>query len=484
MKNILILLVIISFQFALAEKKEDQCMNCHLITGGDNNNPAVSYKQDVHFSLGLTCASCHGGDDSSDDMDKAMDKQKGFKGVPTRSVRYQVCVKCHNNEGMQKYGSKIKTNQFEDLKSSVHFKNTFDNKGPIADCITCHGIHDIARVKNPASKVYPTKIVALCSGCHSSADYMKNYNPGLPIDQAAKYATSIHGIKNLKGDINTAQCASCHGSHDIKNIKDPQSKVYATNIPQLCSDCHSNKSLMDKYGLPSNQFTVYKNSVHGKALLEKGDLGSPSCNGCHGNHGAVPPGVESISKVCGTCHAMNADLFEKSPHKKAFEIKKLPECETCHGNHNIQHPEDNMIGISEGSVCISCHKAGDNGFIAADNMRKKLEHLKKEDSLSMIALHEADNKGMDVSDAEFAMKDIRQVLMRSRTSIHSMSDKDFDALINSGLEITTKSKNAGNEAVADYYFRRKGLAVSTIIVSVLVVGLYRKLKNIEKKQNK
>jgi len=481
MKKILILTIIISLQL-FAQKKEDQCLNCHLITGGDKNNPAAVYKQDVHFTMGITCAGCHGGDASTDDMDAAMNKQKGYKGVPSRTERYQVCIKCHNPQAMEKYGSKIKTNQYDDLKNSVHFKNTFDNKGPIADCITCHGIHNIARVKSPASKVYPTKIVALCASCHSNADFMKNYNPGLSVDQEAKYKTSIHGIRNLQGDINTAECVSCHGSHNIKNIKDPSSLVYPTNIPGLCSGCHSNKTLMDKYNLPSNQYEAYKTSVHGKALLEKGDLGAPSCNSCHGNHGAVPPGVESISQVCGTCHALNAELFDKSPHKQAFEDKKLPECETCHGKHDIKHPEDNMVGITTGSVCLNCHKSGDAGYNAAANLRKSIDHLKLEDSLSLMALHQATDKGMDVSDEEFAMKNIRQILMRSRTSLHSMDSKEFDALIKSGLEITNKAKTKGNEAVDDYYFRRKGLAVSTIIVTVLVIGLFLKLKKIEKKQ--
>ncbi len=71
-------------------------------------------------------------------------------------------------------------------------------------------------------------------------------------------------------------------------------------------------------------------------LLEKGDLSSPSCNDCHGNHGAVPPGVESISKVCGTCHVLNMELFEQSPHKKAFDENDYPECESCHGNHLVK----------------------------------------------------------------------------------------------------------------------------------------------------
>ena len=172
----------------------------------------------------------------------------------------------------------------------------------------------------------------------------------------AKYKTSIHGIKNLKGDINVAECASCHGSHGIRAVNDPFSNVYPTNIPKVCSTCHSDKVKMAQYKIPTNQYSLYVKSVHGIALLEKGDLGAPSCNDCHGNHGAVPPGVESISKVCGSCHTLNMELFEKSIHKQAFDKENLPECETCHGNHGITNATDELLGTGENSVCIKCHK--------------------------------------------------------------------------------------------------------------------------------
>ncbi len=141
---------------------------------------------------------------------------------------------------------------------------------------------------------------------------------------------------NAKGDPNAAECASCHGSHEIQPVKDSRSLVYATNIPSVCANCHSDAKLMSKYKIPTDQYDNYVSSVHGVALLEKGDLSSPSCNDCHGNHGAVPPGVESISKVCGTCHVLNMELFEQSPHKKAFDENNYPECESCHGNHLVK----------------------------------------------------------------------------------------------------------------------------------------------------
>ena len=78
----------------LVAQSNDQCFNCH---SDMDDEKAALYKTDVHHSKGISCSGCHGGDSSSDDMDIAMSKEKGFIGVPSRSDRYRVCVKCHAN---------------------------------------------------------------------------------------------------------------------------------------------------------------------------------------------------------------------------------------------------------------------------------------------------------------------------------------------------------------------------------------------------
>ncbi len=277
--------------------ENDQCIECHSVVG----EVADLYKTDVHYSYGISCAGCHGGDSKAEDQDIAMSKTSGFIGAPAKKDRYLVCIRCHDDQKiMDSYGYKKTANQYELLKSSVHFQPSYNNEGPIADCVTCHGVHKIAKVTSPKSPVYPTNIVSLCGGCHSNASFMKLYNPALPIDQVAKYKTSVHGIKNSKGDTNVAECASCHGSHGIRAVKDPFSNVYKTNIPKVCSSCHSDKEKMAQYKIPTNQYRLYVKSVHGVALLEKGDLGAPSCNDCHGNHGAVPLELNQFQKSAVT----------------------------------------------------------------------------------------------------------------------------------------------------------------------------------------
>ena len=92
---------------------------------------------------------------------------------------------------------------------------------------------------------------------------------------------------------------------------------------------------MAEFKIPTDQYTKYKKSVHAKALYDRQDLSAPTCNDCHGNHGAAPPGIASVANVCGQCHARQAELFQASVHKAAFDNKGLGECITCHSNHDI-----------------------------------------------------------------------------------------------------------------------------------------------------
>jgi len=306
----------------------------------------------------------------------------------------------------------------------------------------------------------------------------------LPIDQMEKYRTSVHGMLNAKGDPKTAECASCHGSHDIRSAKDVKSKVYATNLPATCSACHSNAEYMKEYKIPTDQFEKFSKSVHGIALLKKHDVGAPACNNCHGNHGATPPGVESISKVCGTCHALNADLFSSSPHKKAFDELRLPECETCHGNHEIVAATTELLGTSPEAVCSRCHSETEKpkGFHAAGAMRQLTDSLESTEKHARTLIDEAEQKGMEIAEAKFKLRDARQARLQARTMVHSFNEQKFRETIDKGLSTTALVTEEGRQAIDEYYFRRIGLGVATLIITVLAVSLYLFIQRIERNQ--
>ena len=463
--------------------KTDQCYECHSTLGGE---PATLFKNDIHFKKGISCADCHGGDSQTDDMDKAMSKKAGFKGVPKGDNITAVCVRCHaDSTVMMKYGAKIPTNQFNLLKESVHGGLAIEGTERIVQCITCHNAHGIVEVTNPDSPVYPLNVPKTCGKCHSNPVYMRSYNPGLPVDQLQKYRTSIHGIRNAKGDPKPAECASCHGSHGILPVKDVRSSVYPTNIPGTCSKCHSNSRYMAQYKIPTDQYEKYSKSVHGIALLQKHDLGAPACNSCHGNHAATPPGIESISKVCGTCHALNAELFSSSPHKKAFDKENLPECETCHSNHDIVSATDKLLGVSKGTVCARCHTENKltKGYLAAKEMRLMIDSLESSEMHAKELVGEAKQKGMEVSEAEYKLRGAHQARLEARTAVHSFNQAKFDKVVDKGLKVTAEVKSVASGEIHEYYFRRYGLVVSVLIISFLALVLFLYIKRIEKNKH-
>ncbi len=453
---------------AVPARGADQCYVCHQAMG---DTPSGQFTHDVHQENGVTCAGCHGGDATSDDMDRAMSKSAGFLGAPHGDDISARCAACHPDK-------------LEQLEGSVHGSPSTKGKERIAQCTTCHNAHGIVRVKNPASPVYPLNIVRTCTRCHNDAAYMRTYNPSLPVDQLEKYRTSVHGMRNARGDTRTAECASCHGSHDILASTDVKSRVYPTNVPATCAACHSDRERMKAYGIPTDQYEKYVKSVHGVALLQNHDLGAPACNRCHGNHGATPPGVESISKVCGTCHALNAELFSASPHKVAFDERRLPECETCHGQHDIGPAVDAMLGTDAGSVCGRCHRQGEDGkgFETAGQMRALMDSLQLSEDSARALVNKAEQRGMEISEAKFRLRDVHQSRLEARTVIHAFDEQKFLPVVGKGLAAAAEVSGEAQQAIDEYVFRRVGLGIATLIITIVAVSLYLTIRRLERKQ--
>jgi len=462
---------------------EDFCISCHRDL---DDKPSQLYMQDIHYKSGLSCASCHGGNKNTDDMDAAMSKSAGFLGVPSGDRISLVCAGCHSDKDkMRSFGSEIKTGQYENLKNSVHYRMAVNGKERIIQCTTCHNAHGIRKVKDISSPVYPVNIPFTCSKCHGSADYMKIYNSSLPVDQLTKYRTSVHGELNKKGNVKAAECVSCHGSHNILSSKDVRSMVYKLNIPGTCSSCHSDVEYMKEFKIPVDQLDKYKRSAHGIAIFEKQDLSAPVCNDCHGNHGAVPPGISSISNVCGSCHVLNAQLFSGSPHKAAFDREKFPECETCHGSHEILTARDQLLGIKKGAVCLKCHTQNKNreGYLAADHMSRYTDTLLLLQSKAGELIFQAEQKGMEVEEAKYMLREVHQARLEARTIVHSFNEDKFREVTGKGIKTAGYIIQDAQGAIDEFYFRRYGLAAAIVIISFLIVIIYLYLKRIEKSQN-
>ncbi len=467
---------------AAAQTGKDECYTCHASLGDD---ASTGYLDDIHRMKGLTCASCHGGDASTDDMERAMDPAGGFKGKPSGDDVTAMCASCHaDQEKMVSLGSSLPTAQAGALEASIHGVPSVAGPGHAIQCTDCHGVHGIRERTNKKSPVHPLNVVRTCSTCHANTEYMRQYNPTIPTDQLSEFRTSVHGRQLSKGDAKVATCVSCHGSHEVRAAQDIKSMVFPSNLPGTCAACHANEALMKTYGLAADQYEEYAGSVHGIALLQKRDLSAPACNDCHGNHGAVPPGVGSIGNVCGSCHVLNAELFSQSPHRKAFADLGKPMCETCHGNHRIVAATNALIGNDGQAVCSQCHSATKHtkGFEVAGIMRSQIDSLEHLEEDARTLVEEAEQKGMEVSEAKFKLREIRQARLRSRTAIHAFELNAFSEILNSGMETGAVVKREANAALEEYDFRRGGFGVATLIITFLAVTLYLTIRRIERRQ--
>jgi predicted CXXCH cytochrome family protein len=226
--------------------------------------------------------------------------------------------------------------------------------GEDVHCTSCHGGNDnsleqaVAHGSGFRGKPARETIPSLCASCHADEQKMRAYN--LPVDQYALYQMSGHGERLKNGDKRVAVCSDCHGAHDILAPSDPASRVFTTNIPRTCGRCHGDTTLVKERGI-TNVFALYENSVHGRQLHDKGNLGAPTCVSCHGVHGAAPPEVGDINKVCGRCHTAERRWFLAGPHKDAMKGKGLGECSSCHNAHDVQPARSERLG----SQCVDCH---------------------------------------------------------------------------------------------------------------------------------
>jgi hypothetical protein len=385
------------------------------------------------------------------------------------------CRSCHAALTVERLAAPVKT-----FEEDVHAARGFG-------CVDCHGgdptvagFGAMDPKKGFVGRPVGREVIQVCGRCHSDATFMKRYNPALRVDQAAEYATSVHGQRLLTmGDHKVATCASCHPAHRIRPPDDPRSSVNPVNVARTCGTCHADTTYMQGYGIPTNQLERYEQSVHWHALSVSGDRSAPTCNDCHGNHGAAPPGVGWVGNVCGQCHSVMADYFAASPHASIFTKLGVPGCVGCHGNHAIAVTADTLLGVGGGSVCGRCHVAGAGGGVTAAAMRSAIDSLRTNFATADSLLTTAMRAGMEVSQPQFELRNAQTALLQARNAVHTFTVDSVSRHVDEGLAITATAISRGRGALRDLRFRRIGLGVSTVIIVLLITGLVLKIRSLD-----
>ncbi len=210
------------------------CGSCHgqkfvMEKSGHSATPFLAYEESVHGkaiakdgdnSKAAVCTDCHG---SHEILSAGNPKSPIFKfNVPN------TCAKCHEN---------VK----QEFMASIHGQAVSRGNWQSPVCTDCHGIHTIKAPTDPNSSVAAAALARVtCARCHEGVRLAAEF--GVESRRASTYMASYHGLASKMGSSVVANCASCHGVHNILPSSDPKSTINHANLAATCGKCHPGAS--------------------------------------------------------------------------------------------------------------------------------------------------------------------------------------------------------------------------------------------------
>ncbi len=189
------------------------CSTCHENQAGDYASGVHGLARKSGNEGAPDCGLCHG---SAHEL--LPPKSQAFRtSVP------ETCGMCH-------------TDVVEQYRASVHGQALAQGITQAPLCTDCHGEHKIIKHTNQASPVNASHIRDTCGSCHGNVRLTNKF--GLPNDRLVSFDSSFHGLAAKAGSQSVANCASCHGVHNILPSSDAKSMINAKNLPNTCGKCH------------------------------------------------------------------------------------------------------------------------------------------------------------------------------------------------------------------------------------------------------
>jgi nitrate/TMAO reductase-like tetraheme cytochrome c subunit len=283
----------------------ETCLFCHqdqalsVEIGGQPLSLTINgdkFSTSVHGMEQLACVDCHSNITSFPHPEVTASSPRDFT-----LEMYPICQQCHGE-------------QYQKVLDSVHQTALAGGNTNAAVCTDCHNPHTQVRLTDKdTGKLLPDArlhIPQTCAKCHS-----KIYDT---------YKNSVHGSALQSGNPDVPTCIDCHGVHNIQN---PTTNTFRNSTPYLCAKCHTDESIMSKYGISTNVLNTYVADFHGTTVkmfeetYPDQPTNKPVCTDCHGIHDIVMvdnpnAGVAIKSNLlvkCQQCHpGATTDTFTEA----------------------------------------------------------------------------------------------------------------------------------------------------------------------------
>ena len=166
------------------------------------------------------------------------------------------CLACHGDASAQGANGRSVAVLPDKFGASVHGLSGLA-------CVDCHADLATSAEFPHAEKLAPVS----CAGCHDAA--VAKYDVGVHAEARRDNAQSV-----------AAACRDCHGTHEIRASKDPESLTYHLNLPATCGRCHGNAEIIRKGRIAVGDVVAqFQDSIHGQALSKSGLAGRARLQG-------------------------------------------------------------------------------------------------------------------------------------------------------------------------------------------------------------
>jgi len=204
------------------------CTECHQTNVAEKpDDNIILFTRGIHsakISLNeidnsLTCRDCHGFHSLSSEL--------GGEWKNNYSSENKFCGECHASE-------------FSAFNKSIHSTASISSINGDVNliCSDCHIEHEYSEVISSRNEESIALITDKCLECHLPVVITSQF--ALNARGYTEKIESIHGIKNLHGNLTFQNCSSCHGIHEISSFSEVPAELAAVQIAENCGRCHPN----------------------------------------------------------------------------------------------------------------------------------------------------------------------------------------------------------------------------------------------------
>ncbi len=200
-----------------------------------------------------------------------------------------------------------------------------------------------------------------------------------------RYSESVHG---------KLECTACHAVRFIKMTHIASEDIISDEVKEASKYLNGKGkdtiTVASCVGCHERENSVFRKSIHSKAIFESGIPNAAFCTDCHSPPHYIKKSSDPLSsssrqrvvETCARCHSdrtiasrYGLNIYVVESYRAHFHGKRYalgssetPNCAICHGSHDIKSHNDTespVFGTNKVKLCSRCHEGATEEFARA-----------------------------------------------------------------------------------------------------------------------